>query len=68
VLRYVGKLPQPSTDQVTELGARFAYRVSDSLELSITGTNLLDERHVEYAAPTGHALRRSVYAEARLIF
>jgi iron complex outermembrane receptor protein len=68
MLRYVGKLPQPATDEVTELGARVAYHVSDSLELSITGTNLLDERHVEYAAPSGHELRRAVYAEARLIF
>jgi iron complex outermembrane receptor protein len=68
MLRYVGKLPQPATEEVTELGARFAYRVSESLELSVTGTNLLDQRHVEYAAPSGHELRRAVYAEARLIF
>ena len=68
MLRYVGKLPQPSTDAYTELGARFAWRVSDALELSITGANLLDERHVEYAPPSGRELRRSVYAEARLNF
>jgi iron complex outermembrane receptor protein len=68
MLRYVGELPQPATDEVTELGARFAYRVSDSLELSVTGANLLDERHLEYAAPSGRELRRSVYAEARVVF
>jgi iron complex outermembrane recepter protein len=68
LLRYVGKLPQPATDAYTELGVRFAYRVSDALELSVTGANLLDERHVEYAAPSGLELRRSVYAEARLDF
>jgi iron complex outermembrane receptor protein len=68
MLRYVGNLPQPATDDYTALNARFAYRASDSLELSLSGVNLLDERHVEYAAPAGRELRRSVYAEARLIF
>jgi len=68
MLRYVGKLPQPATDEVTELGAHLAYRVNDSIELSLTGANLLDARHVEYAAPSGREIRRSVYAEARLIF
>jgi iron complex outermembrane receptor protein len=68
MLRYVGKLPQPATDAYTELGARFAWRASESLELSITGANLLDERHVEYAPPSGRELRRSVYAVARLDF
>jgi len=68
VLRYVGKLPQPATGEVTELGARFAYRVSDALELSVTGAHLLDESHLAYAAPSGHELRRAVYAEARLSF
>lgn len=68
MLRYVGKLPQPATDTVTELDAHFAYRLRDSLELSLTGANLLDARHLEYAAPSGHEIRRSVYAEARLFF
>jgi iron complex outermembrane receptor protein len=68
MLRYVGKLPQPLTDEVTELDAHVAYRLSDSLELSLTGVNLLDARHAEYAPPTGREIRRSVYAEARLIF
>jgi hypothetical protein len=52
----------------TELGTQFAYRASDSLELSVTGANLLDERRLECAAPFGCELRRAVYAEARLIF
>jgi iron complex outermembrane recepter protein len=67
LLRYVGELPNATPDY-TELGARFAYRVSDSLELSVSGVNLLDERHVEYAAPAGRELRRAVYAEARVSF
>jgi iron complex outermembrane recepter protein len=67
-LRYVGELPSPATPDYTEMGARFAYRVTDQLELSLSGFNLLDARHVEYAAPEGHELRRSVFAEAKLNF
>ena len=39
--------------------------LSDSLELSLTGTNLLDDAHREYAPPTGNGIRRAVYAELR---
>ena len=51
MLRYVG-----SCRAVTRVHrARRPVRVagSDALELSITGANLLDERHVEYAPPSG---------------
>jgi iron complex outermembrane receptor protein len=67
MLRYVGELPNATPDY-TELGARFAWRASDTLEFSVSGVNLLDERHVEYASPTGRGLRRAVYAEARVSF
>jgi iron complex outermembrane receptor protein len=67
LLRYVGELPNATPDY-TELGARFAYRVSDALEFSISGVNLLDDRHVEYAPPAGRELRRAVYAETRVSF
>jgi iron complex outermembrane receptor protein len=66
-LRYVGELPNATPDY-TELAARLAYRASDMLEFSVSGVNLLDQRHVEYAPPTGRALRRAVYAEARVSF
>jgi iron complex outermembrane recepter protein len=67
-LRYVGELPSPATPDYTDLGARLAYRATDALEISLSGFNLLDARHVEYAAPAGRELRRSVYAEAKLSF
>jgi iron complex outermembrane receptor protein len=67
MLRYVGELPNATPDY-TELGARFAYRASDALEFSLSGVNLLDDRHVEYAPPAGRELRRAVYAEARVSF
>ncbi|HET9863126.1 MAG TPA: TonB-dependent receptor [Steroidobacteraceae bacterium] len=68
MLRYVGKLPSPHTPSYTELGARAAWRASESLELSLNGVNLLDDRHREYAAPTAREIRRAVYAEARWTF
>jgi iron complex outermembrane receptor protein len=68
MLRYVGNLPEPESPSYEELGARVAWRASDSLEFSISGFNLLDERHHEYAVPTAREIRRSVYAEARWTF
>jgi iron complex outermembrane receptor protein len=68
MLRYVGELPSPATPAYEELSARLSYRVTERLELALNGLNLLDERHLEYAAPTGNRIRRSVFAEARLQF
>jgi iron complex outermembrane receptor protein len=68
MLRYVGTLPSPAADRVTELSARFAWRASDSLEISLSGFNLLDDAHLEYAAPTGNGIRRAIQAELRVIF
>ena len=67
-LRYVGKLPSPENPSYTDLGARLAWRASDSLEIALSGLNLLDATHTEYALPTAREIRRSIYAEARLIF
>jgi iron complex outermembrane receptor protein len=68
MLRYVGNLPSPAFDSVTELSARFAWQATDSLEISLSGFNLLDDAHREYAAPTGNGIRRSVQAELRWTF
>jgi iron complex outermembrane recepter protein len=68
VLRRVGALPEPATESYTELQARFAWRVSDELELAVKGFNLLNETHREYAAPQGREIRRSVLAELRYEF
>ena len=66
-LRYVGKLPSPENPSYTDLGARLAWRASDSLEIALSGINLLDATHAEYALPTANEIRRSIYAEARLV-
>jgi iron complex outermembrane recepter protein len=68
MLRYVGNLPSPASPSYEELGARVGWRASESLEFSISGFNLLDEQHHEYALPTAREIRRSIYAEARWTF
>jgi iron complex outermembrane recepter protein len=67
-LRYVGELPSPEMADYTEMSARLSWQATDELELSLTGFNLLDDSHLEYAAPTGNRIRRSVFAEARVHF
>jgi hypothetical protein len=62
------KLPSPESPAYTELGARVAWRASDALELSVNGSNLLDDTHAEYALPTARAIRRSIYGEVRWTF
>jgi iron complex outermembrane recepter protein len=68
MLRRVGALPSPANPDYTDLSARVAWRASPSLELTLSGFNLLDRRHSEYALPTAREIRRSVYAEARWAF
>ena len=65
MLRKVGALPNPSTQEYTELSARCAWRASDHLEIAVKGFNLLNKTHREYADPQGREIRRSVMAELR---
>jgi iron complex outermembrane recepter protein len=51
-------------DGYTELDVRLAWRVRPTLQLSLVGQNLLDERHVELASLTSGAIERGVYAKA----
>jgi iron complex outermembrane receptor protein len=64
-IRHVGKLPEPALPAYTEMSARYAWRASDSWELSVRGVNLLHARHREYPAPSGAQIERGVFAEAR---
>ncbi|HUQ52488.1 MAG TPA: TonB-dependent receptor, partial [Gammaproteobacteria bacterium] len=68
MLRHIGELPSPANPDYTELSARVSWRASDKLELALTGFNLLDERHSEYAVPTAREIPRTFYAEARWTF
>lgn len=67
-LRYVNALPDPALPGYYELTARLGWQASQQLELSLVGDNLLQARHLEYPAPDGEAIPRSVMAQARWHF
>ncbi len=64
-LRHVGSLPEPELDAYQELDVSLGWRVRPGLDLSLSGFDLLDSRHLEYPAPSGNYVRRAVMAEVR---
>jgi iron complex outermembrane receptor protein len=65
-LRYVGDLPDPTVPDYAELNARLAWQMTEKLELSVAGFNLLHGQHLEY--PGSDLIRRSVYLQTRVRF
>jgi iron complex outermembrane receptor protein len=51
-LRYNGRLPQPVVDAYGELDLRAGYRIRPGWDVSLIGTSLLHERHLEFLAGT----------------
>lgn len=52
-LRAVGALPNPAVSSYTALDMRAAWVVRKGVELSLSGFNILDTRHPEFAASSG---------------
>jgi iron complex outermembrane receptor protein len=50
--RFVDRLPQPVVDAYSELDARIGYRIRPGWDVSLIGTNLLHDRHVEFIGGT----------------
>jgi iron complex outermembrane recepter protein len=67
-LRYISDFPQPALPGYYDLMARIGWRVSNALELSLDGYNLLHARQFQYPAPNGEYILRSVMAEVRCKF
>jgi iron complex outermembrane receptor protein len=65
-LRYVSAMPEPRLPAYTELNARLGWALTERLELSVVGDNLLHRRHREYV--DGAEIPRSVYAELQWRF
>ena len=66
-LRAVGKLK--TVDSYVEADARLGWRLTDTLELSVTGQNLIEDRRVETGDPARQrAFGRSVFAALRVNF
>ena len=57
-LRSMGRLKHTDISGYTELGGRLAWNASNHLTFSLSGANLLDDRHVEY--PGGDAISRKI--------
>jgi len=64
-IRYVAALPDPALPGYYDLRARVGWRACKNLELSVTGSNLLDARHLEFPAPYGEEITRSVMVQAQ---
>ena len=68
-LRAVDDLPSPAVPAYVEADASIAYRLTDHVEISVSGRNLLDDHHPETAAPDlRRNARRSLYAGLRWTF
>jgi iron complex outermembrane receptor protein len=75
-LRNIGALPNPASPSYTELNARIGWTVSPSVEISLTGSNLIHPHHLEFgttSAPlqlgaTGVETGRSVFIDGRWKF
>lgn len=68
-LRAVDELRTTGTDSYVEADARLGWRITDTLELSVTGQNLIEERRVETGDPNRRrAFGRSVFAALRVSF
>jgi iron complex outermembrane recepter protein len=65
VVRHVDDLPNPRVPSYTVVDARFGWRVSPSLELSLLVFNALDRKHSEFGSPAERAvLERSFLLKA----
>ena len=67
-LRYVGALPNPAMPHYYDLDARFGWRVTNALELSLSGVNVLHAHHEQLTVPYGEQITRTAFAEARWRF
>lgn len=65
IARYVDTLPDPRNDAYYELALHVGWELSPSWQISLSGFNLLHERHTEYPPPIGMQIERSVFIEAR---
>ena len=66
--RDVGRLPNPAVPEYVELNSRLGWRVSSTLELSLSGFNLLHARHLEYQTGGSDEVARSVFLETKWRF
>jgi iron complex outermembrane receptor protein len=63
--RYVGRLSDPEVPAYSTLDARFGWRLSRNLELSLLVSNVFDRRHAEFGPPAIRAVfERTFFVKA----
>ena len=68
-LRYVGKLPHPTVPDYGELNSRLGWKISETVDVSIAGFNLIHPHHVEFLEPgQSDEIPRSFLVEMRWRF
>ncbi|MCE7797110.1 TonB-dependent receptor [Sphingobium sufflavum] len=60
-LRYVSPLPDPYVPSYVEMGLRLGWQFIERAELSVSGFNLLHDRHRELPASQANAVARTVF-------
>ena len=65
-VRYVGALPDPRIPSYVQFDARVAWNISDRVQVSLSGRNLLHDRRQEF--PEGAYIPRSVFVDMQLRF
>jgi iron complex outermembrane receptor protein len=63
-VRAVGSLPNPDVPSYVVLDGHWGWKISPTMDLSLSGFNLLNKRHAEFGAPPNRSvLGRSVYVK-----
>lgn len=65
-MRHVGDLPSPAVPAYTSLDANFIWSPRPAVDLIVTGRNLNDPRHQEFAAGTGMQLLDPIQVEREI--
>jgi iron complex outermembrane receptor protein len=66
IARHVGRLPNPVVPSYTAVDLRYAWRVRNDLEISVTGTNLFDRRHPEFGSAAARSeIERGIFVKVK---
>jgi iron complex outermembrane receptor protein len=65
IYRYVSALPEQKVPSYSTGDARFAWKATQQVQLSLVGRNLMQPHHVEFAGDPGPlvGIKRSVYGQ-----
>ena len=67
LVRYVDALPDPHVPSYIGLDVRLGWRLTQRLELSVVGQNLLDDEHQEFGASnSARRIERGVYGKVAI--